>query len=204
MVCGAACVTVDSFAQRVVRRWRGLSTALGVPILLADQYDVQCDAAGLLLERPEVVAWVATSFPIVLVDEGQDLKPQRLRMISALAGRTNLLLAADEFQCLDPALRPNPCVARLRKTCDPVVLSKVHRTDVPDLLAAAIAIRTGNGPASARRFKVLAAKGSPMAAVFLANAIAWRGRGNVGVISPSLSGAFARGCSRAGLPASMW
>lgn len=163
-----------------------------MPILSADQYDAQCDAAGLLLERPEVVAWAATSFPIVLVDEGQDLKPQRLRMISALAGRTNLLLAAAEFQCLDPVLRPNPCAAWLRKTCDPVVLTKVHRTDVPDLLAAAIAIRAGNPPASARRFKILAAKGLPMAAVFLANAIAWRGRGNVGVISPSLSGAFAR------------
>jgi hypothetical protein len=186
------CVTVDSFAQRLVRRWRGLATALGVPTLSADQYDAQCDAAGLLLERPEVVAWVAASFPVVLVDEAQDLEPQRLRMISALAGPTTLLLAADEFQCLDPALRPSPCAAWLRKACEPVALTKVHRTDVPDLLAAATAIRAGNAPTSARRFRILPAKGLPMAAVFLANAIAWRGCGNVGVITPSLRGAFAR------------
>src|SRR5215207_6013636 len=80
------CATVDSFAQRLVGRWRSLATALDVPALRADQYDQQCDAAALLLEQPAVTAWVAASFPIVLVDEAQDLKPQRLRMIAALAG----------------------------------------------------------------------------------------------------------------------
>jgi hypothetical protein len=41
-----------------------------------DQYDVQCEAAGALLEPPEVRGWIAASFPIVLVDEAQDLRPQ--------------------------------------------------------------------------------------------------------------------------------
>jgi superfamily I DNA/RNA helicase len=75
------CTTIDSFGQRVVRRWRGLATALGMPVLQPDQYDAQCDAAGTLLERPDVTTWVAASFPVVLVDEAQDLKPERLRMI---------------------------------------------------------------------------------------------------------------------------
>jgi hypothetical protein len=43
------CVTIDSFAQRLVGRWQSLATALEVPPLRADQYDAQCDAAGLLL-----------------------------------------------------------------------------------------------------------------------------------------------------------
>jgi UvrD-like helicase C-terminal domain/AAA domain len=186
------CVTVDSFAQRLVRRWRGLATALAVPPLQPEQYDAQCDAAGVLLERAEVRAWITVSFPVVLVDEAQDLKPERLRMISALAPSTTLLVAADEFQCLDPALRLNPCVAWLHRACEPVVLNRNRRTDVPALLLAAASIRAGAAAQSGRGFQILAAKGLPMAAAYLANAIAWRGGGNVAVITPSLSGGFAR------------
>jgi len=186
------CVTVDSFAQRLVRRWRGLATAISLPALQPHQYDAQCDAAGALLEHPDVGAWVAASFPVVLVDEAQDLKPQRLRMISALARSTTLMVAADEFQCLNASLRPNPCVAWLHAACKPVVLTQIHRTKVAALLAAAAAIRTGTTALAGPGFKIFAAKGLPMAAAYLANAIAWRGGGKVAVITPSLSGTFAR------------
>ena len=186
------CVTVDSFAQRLVGRWRSLATALGTPTLRADQYDEQCDAAGLLLEQPDVAAWVAASFPIVLVDEAQDLKPQRLRIISALAGPTRLMIAADDFQCLDPALRPSPCVTWLRQACTPITLTRVHRTCVSGLLTAAAAIRAGRGPANGQGFKILTAKGGGMAAVYLTNAIAWRGGGAIAVITPALKGGFAQ------------
>jgi hypothetical protein len=186
------CVTVDSFAQRLARRWRGLAAALGVPPLLFDQYDAQCDSAGLLLERPEVAAWVRASFPAVLVDEAQDLKPQRLRMVRALADPIALLVAADEFQCLDPALRPNPCVDWLHAACRPVTLTQIHRTDVPALLAAAASVRAGRPAQAGPAFQMLTAKGVPMAAAYVTNAIAWRRGGNVAVITPSLSGGFAR------------
>jgi len=190
------CVTVDSFAQRLVRRWRSLASALEVPALRADQYDKQCDAAGLLLEQPDVTAWAAASFPIVLVDEAQDLKPQRLRMIAPLAGSTRLLMAADDFQCLDPSLRPSPCVTWLRQACTPVVLTQVHRTSVSGLLIAAPAIRDGSAPANGQGFKILAAKGPAMAAVYLTNAIAWRNGGAVAVITPALKGGFAQAVVR--------
>lgn len=186
------CVTVDSFAQRLVRRWRSLATMLDVPSLRVDQYDEQCDAAGLLSEQAEVASWVTTSFPILLVDEAQDLKPQRLRMIAALAESTHVLLAADDFQCLDPSLRPSPCVTWLRQTCKPIVLTEVHRTTVSGLLAAASAIRRGSAPANGQGFKILAAKGPAMAAVYLSNAIAWRNGGTVAVITPALKGGFAQ------------
>ncbi|MGC8476943.1 MAG: ATP-binding domain-containing protein [Acetobacteraceae bacterium] len=184
------CVTVDSFAQRLVGRWRSLATALGAPTLRPDQYDEQCDAAGYLLEQPNVAAWVVASFPIVLVDEAQDLKPQRLRMISALVGPTRLMIAADDFQCLDPSLRPSPCVTWLRQACTPITLTQTHRTHVSGLLDAAAAIRAGRAPANGQGFKILAAKGVGMAAVYLTNAIAWRGGG--AVITPALTGGFAQ------------
>ncbi len=187
------CVTVDSFAQRLVGRWRSLAAALGVPALRFDQYDAQCDAAGLLLEQADVTAWVAASFPIVLVDEAQDLKPQRLRMIAAFAGSTRLLVAADDFQCLEPSLRPSPCVTWLRQTCTPLTLTHVHRTSVSGLLTAAAAIRDGKASTNGQGFKILAAKSPAMAAVYLTNAIAWRGGGAVAVITPALRGGFAQG-----------
>ncbi|WP_320534351.1 ATP-dependent helicase [Robbsia andropogonis] len=186
------CVTVDSFAQRLLRRWRGLARALGMPPLQPDQYDEQCDWAGALLECPEVRAWVAISFPVVLVDESQDLKPERLRMVSALAESVSLLVAADEFQCLSQELRPNPCVTWLRAACKPVVLTEIRRTDVQALLTAAATIRGGGVAQNGQGFKVLAAKGMPMAGTYLANALAWRKGGNAAVITPSLKGGFAQ------------
>ena len=135
---------------------------------------------------------MAESFPVVLVDEAQDLKPERLRMISAMTQSITVLIAADEFQCLDQALRPNPCVAWLRATCKPEVLIRIHRTEVPALLLAAEAVRTGMPVQPGPRFNILPGKGLPMAAAYLANAIAWRGGGNVAVITPSLRGTFAR------------
>lgn len=186
------CVTVDGFAQRLLRRWRGLVIALRMPALQPDQYDAQCDAAGVLLERPDVRTWVVASFPIVLVDEAQDLKPERLHMLCALAQSSNLLVAGDEFQCLDAALRPNPFVTWLHGACKPVVLTRTRRTDVPALLTAAESIRAGASARTGQGFQILAAKGVYMAAAYLANAIAWRNGGNVAVITPSLSGTFAR------------
>lgn len=186
------CVTIDSFAWRFLRRWRGLAISLCVQPLREDQYDAQCAAAGALLERPEVRGWAAASFPIVLVDEAQDLKPQRLRIICALAHSASTLIAADEFQCLDAALRPNPLVAWLREACKPEVLTQVRRTNVPALLTAATTIRGGAAAVEGPGFKIMPTKSVPMAAAFLTNAIAWRRGGDVAIITPSLRGNFAK------------
>jgi len=186
------CMTVDSFAWRLLRRWRGLAAALGVLPAREDQYDAQCDGAGALLERPEVRGWAATSFPIIVVDEAQDLKPQRLRMIRALTESARTLIAADEFQCLDAALRPNPLIAWLHQAGRPELLTQVRRTRVPALLTAATAIRGGAAAVAGQGFQIMTAQGVPMAAAYLANAIAWRRGGKVAVITPSLRGNFAR------------
>lgn len=190
------CVTIDSFAWRLLRRWRSLATALGIQLPREDQYDAQCDAAGVLLERPDVRGWTAASFPIVLVDEAQDLKSQRLRMLRALAQSARTLIAADEFQCLDAALRPNPLIGWMRGACEPEVLNRVRRTNVPALLTAAAAIRGGGMPVTGAGFRILAAQGVPVAAAMLASAIRWRQGRRVAVITPSLQGGFANSVVR--------
>jgi UvrD-like helicase C-terminal domain len=189
----AECCTIDAFAWRIYRRWRGLAATLAIAPVIEGEFDAVCDAAGSLLEQPEVCAWVAASFPIVLVDEGQDLKPQRLRMIVALSGAVHVLIAADEFQCLDQTLRPNPLVAWLQQAAEPETLVQVHRTNAAGMLAAATAIRGGNAPFNGTGFRILQPGVSvPLAATLLANAIAWRQGGNVAVITPSLQGGFAQ------------
>lgn len=187
------CCTVDAFAWRIYRRWRGLATALGIPATTEGEFDAVCDAAGLLLEQAEVRSWTAMSFPIVLVDEGQDLRPQRLRMLVALSGAAHALIAADEFQCLDQALRPNPLVTWLQNELEPETLVQVQRTNVAGLLAAATAIRGGQAPVNGQGFRILQPGVSiPLAAALLANAIAWRQGGDVAIITPALQGGFAQ------------
>lgn len=185
------CCTVDSFAWRIYRRWRGHAAALGIPACDEGEFDAVCDAAGMLLEQEQVRNWAAVSFPIVLVDEGQDLSPQRLRILVALSAATRSLIAADEFQCLDQALRPNPLVAWIHGAAEPETLVQVRRTNVGGLLAAATAIRGGQAPANGQGFRILPPGVSvPLAATLLANAIAWRQGGNVAVITPALQGGF--------------
>ncbi|MCU7843328.1 MAG: ATP-binding domain-containing protein [Candidatus Thiodiazotropha sp. (ex Monitilora ramsayi)] len=187
------CCTIDGFAWRIYRRWRGLAVALGIPPRSEGEFDAVCDAAGMLLEQPQVRDWAAASFPIVLVDEGQDLRPERLRMLVALSAAARTLIAADEFQCLDQTLRPNPLVTWLQEAWEPETLAQVRRTNIAGLLAAAVAIRDGHTPANDQGFKILPPGVSiPLAATLLANAIAWRQGGNVAVITPALQGGFAQ------------
>ncbi|TPL35592.1 ATP-dependent helicase [Mesorhizobium sp. B2-4-8] len=187
------CCTVDAFAWRIYRRWRGLAAALEIPVTPEGEFDAVCDAAGRLLEQAEVRSWTAMSFPIVLVDEGQDLRPQRLRMLVALSQATHALIAADEFQCLDQALRPNPLVTWLQNQVEPETLVQVRRTNTAGLLSAAAAIRGGQAPANGQGFRILPPGASvPLAATLLANAIAWRQGGDVAIITPALQGGFAQ------------
>jgi hypothetical protein len=187
------CMTIDSFAWRIVRRWRTMARALGIPSLTADQYDEQCEAAAALLADDAIRQWIVAAFPIVLLDEAQDLSIERVAIVRALATSAEVLLAADEFQCLNQALRPNPLVSWVSSVCEPIVLSQVHRTDVQALLGAARSIRAGKSPTASGAFKIMTAQGAYMAPAFLANAISWRPSGtDVAIITPSMSGNFAR------------
>ena len=89
------CATVDSFAWRIVRRWQALLLQLGLGIPAVGNYDQVCDAAATALQQDIVVRWVAATFPIVLLDEAQDLTPVRLRIVRALATRLEVVAAAD-------------------------------------------------------------------------------------------------------------
>jgi hypothetical protein len=141
------CQTFDSFAGTVTHRRRALLRSL--PTLPADEienaFDRTCAQAARLLELPEVLAWVANSYPLVVVDEAQDLNSHRLRLLKALAKACCIVAAADEFQSLDDRVDTEPVVTWLRTAEKPTPLTRIRRTSQDGLLRAAGALRDGTG-----------------------------------------------------------
>lgn len=137
----AHAITIDSFAAHVVKRW----SQLAPPVPDFTQFDQVCDACGTLLERPEIARWVSAAFPIVAIDEAQELKPCRLRIARALSNSTNMIVAADEFQCLEDHLDTGPFTEWLA-TGNVQHLAVVRRTRRQGLLDAGVALRNAQGP----------------------------------------------------------
>jgi hypothetical protein len=184
--------TLDSFAWRLVQRWRRLAVFLGHALPAEDEYNDTCALAAALLKRECVRVWVSLSYPIVIVDEAQDLNRDRSAMIAALVLSTEVFLAFDEFQCLDPALLPIAIEAWLREHCEPTALQGCHRTNDLELIDAARAVREGRAVSlNDKRFRIAPTPGrANLAAAYVANAITWRDGGDVAVLTPSRRGGF--------------
>ena len=184
--------TIDSFAWRLVRRWVSLASAIGFPNIEHGDHDKICEAAGVLLQRKEVCGWVAATFPVVIVDEAQDLSETRLNIVKGLSDRLEVLLAADEFQCLDQSLRDNPTCKWLKEECpNNHELNLPRRTQITELLNAASAIRNGESPQSGNKFRIGVTPTAPLAGSYINSNLSWYGGGKkVAIITPTL-GAFA-------------
>lgn len=185
------CTTIDGFAWRIVSRWQALITQLEMGHPRVNDYEAVCQIAADLLSHDIVVRWIAATYPIVVVDEAQDLTPNRLRIVQAMAPHVDLLIAADEFQCLIEELRPNPACDWLTAVGHDALLQQPRRTSDRNLLAAAGAIRLAQAPESNGLFKIYPAPRAALAASFVSNGIAWNTRGNrVAIITPTM-GQFA-------------
>lgn len=137
------CTTFDSLARRLVDRFRPLARTLAPGLMIDDRdFAARSVLAGRLLDEPFVRAWIAASYPIVIVDEFQDSKGGQLSMLRNMESVTTCLAAADAFQDLDGEDHNEP-VEWARSRCRPETLSSVHRTQVTELLGAALALREG-------------------------------------------------------------
>ncbi|MCC8685894.1 ATP-binding domain-containing protein [Xanthomonas campestris] len=187
------CSTLDSFAARIVRRWHSLATQEHYGEPTESEYEETCRVAAALLAHRHVVHWVKSSYPILIIDEAQDLSANRLDVVRNLATELTTLVAADEFQCLDPDLRPNPAWDWLQLQEDHVRLDRTMRTNVGSLLNAAAALRSGFDLPSGQGFSFRATANTTLASTFLSNQIAWKVRGKtLAVISPVVK-TFAEG-----------
>jgi superfamily I DNA/RNA helicase len=147
-----------------------------------------------LLERTEVVEWVASCYRLIIVDEAQDLDLVRLRVVQALCARIDTLVAADEFQCLDENLIENPLCRWLQTVSEDEQLIVQKRTDDSEIIAAASALRAGNSvPIGSRTFRILVTGSAVRTADQVNNWLSWYARIPISaaIITPTLN-AYAR------------
>ncbi|MCL4677704.1 MAG: ATP-binding domain-containing protein [Alphaproteobacteria bacterium] len=138
------CQTFDVFARTLAARRRSLIT----PVMQAqadalDQFDGPCALAAALLEQEAVRQWVARSYPLILVDEAQDLDEYRLSILQRLSPSCRIVAAADAFQCLHNGRDTAPLMQWLEGAGQTHRLTQVRRTTQQGLLAAALAVREG-------------------------------------------------------------
>ena len=65
--------TLDAFAWRLVHRWRRLVKHLEHAMPEEEDFEATCALAAVLLQETAVRTWAELSFPLVIVDEAQDL-----------------------------------------------------------------------------------------------------------------------------------
>lgn len=138
------CQTFDVFARTLAARRRSLITpAMQAQADALSEFDGPCALAAALLEQEAVRRWVARSFPLVLVDEAQDLDEHRLRILQGLSPTCRIVAAADAFQCLQNGRDTAPLMGWLEGAGQTHRLTQVRRTTQQGLLAAALAVREG-------------------------------------------------------------
>ncbi|MDE1980746.1 MAG: ATP-dependent helicase [Betaproteobacteria bacterium] len=138
------CQTFDVFARTLVARRQSLITAaLQRQADALSEFDGPCALAASLLEEKAVRKWVARSFPLILVDEAQDLDEHRLRILQGLSQSCRIVAAADAFQCLHDGRDTAPLMDWLGGAGHTHRLTQPWRTNQQGLLAAALAVREG-------------------------------------------------------------
>lgn len=138
------CQTFDVFARTLAARRRSLITpAMQAQADALNQFDGPCALAASLLEHESVRQWVARSFPLILVDEAQDLDEHRKRILQGLSQSCRIVAAADAFQCLHDGRDTASLIGWLEGAGQTHRLTLVRRTNQQGLLAAALAVREG-------------------------------------------------------------
>ena len=138
------CQTFDAFAGWLTSRRRSLLRTLAVPDEGAlNVFDRTCRDAAVLLETTQVAQWVAGSYPLVVVDEAQDLDAHRLRLLRALSTVTCVAAAADDFQDLSGRAEAAEVMSWLRAAQTVTPLRTNRRTSADGLLRVAGALRAG-------------------------------------------------------------
>ena len=108
------CQTFDVFARTLAARRRSLVTqTMQEQAAPLNEFDGPCAVAALLLENQPVRQWVARGFPLVLIDEAQDLDAHRMRVLQALSQSCRIVAAADAFQCLHDGRDTAPLIGWL-------------------------------------------------------------------------------------------
>ncbi|EDM33296.1 hypothetical protein RTM1035_14967 [Roseovarius sp. TM1035] len=136
------CLTFDSFAQSLAKRRRAkLTDEMRQQAQELGQFHGPCFLACELLKDVEVRRWVARTYPLVLVDEAQDLDVHRQGIVLGLKECCTTVVAADNFQCLSDGQETADFIDQLDQAGTTHTLTQNRRTNKNGLLAAALAVR---------------------------------------------------------------
>lgn len=180
------CMTIDSFAWHLLRRWRTLASRFG---RMPGNGDFQAITAlaGSLLKNDHVGAWVSRRYPMVVVDEMQDCSGYELEVLRGLEKHLHVLAAADAFQDLSGDDN-NAAVTWAQSVGKVEVLHRVHRTSVNGLLTAAAALRSRQSVPILLRpgFEIKSVAAAALAGWNLSMRIKWWSKfGEIAIISPT-------------------
>jgi len=138
------CQTFDVFARTLAARRRSLITpAMEAQAAALNEFDGPCALSARLLQYQAVQQWIARAFPLVLVDEAQDLDEYRAAILRGLSSSCRIVAAADAFQCLHAGRDTAPLMGWLEGAGQTHRLTLPRRTNQQGLLAAALAVREG-------------------------------------------------------------
>jgi len=140
------CQTFDVFARRLVARRQSIlrhKDELRATAEPLGEFDGPCCLASGLLDDVWIHQWVAASYPLVLVDEAQDLDVHRMGILRSLTESAHVIAGADEFQCLYDGRDTRELMEWLFGAGETTRLTDPMRTDRAGLLTAANAIRNG-------------------------------------------------------------
>lgn len=179
--------TVDSLARSIVWRWRTLATEIEPHLDFSGtvDFDMVCRVAANLLRRQSVFGWFCIRYPIVVVDEFQDCKGDRLCIIQTIESCCHVIAAADEYQDLQPD-GLNAAVAWLHASAGKqTVLSGNRRTKQAVLLQAAGHLRLAQDCGTALGSTLLSGRNANAAAGGVARTLCWKQCKDVVILTPT-------------------
>lgn len=140
------CLTFDSFAWEIVQRWKDLLVEIQVveKDIPSNKYDKICFEASNLLGKKCIQKWISQTYPLIIIDEVQDLSKSRFGILQGLSLNSVLFVAGDAFQSLDEDNDSSDFLKWLRKNGNYKNLTKIERTDDIGLLQVSANLRNGD------------------------------------------------------------
>lgn len=179
--------TIDSLARAVVCRWRSLAWTIDAKLDLTSPPDFAsiCRVAALLLKKGCVSEWLKARYPVVIADELQDCRGDRLNIVEALASYCHVIAAADYFQDLEstsscPAVEWLHVSGGKRNT-----LTGNHRTRQSMLLDVASRLRSSDDCGDALGKSLIGARNANAAAGRAASTLYYKKPRDAVILTPT-------------------
>ena len=172
----------------IVHRWRSLAKDIDPEVsipALSPNFDRICHVGVQLVQRPVVTRWLVRRYPVVVVDELQDGRGDRLAAIKAIEGCCHMIAAADGFQDLDSTGCCEAVEWLSNSGGAKTVLSGSKRTKLGTILNPANKLRQGGDCGELLGYRLSAVLNHNAGAGAVARALRFNSRKDVVILTPT-------------------